>query len=113
MSIQKGKHGEAVALNYLKKKKYTIIAQNVYCRHGEIDLIAQIEEETLVFIEVKNYKTKSFLSPLDSITNKKIQNISQTAQWYLQQNNIEDKQIRFDLITVKNNLVINHLKNIF
>ena len=36
-----GSEGEAVAGRYLKKKGYTILGQNYFCRFGEIDLIAR------------------------------------------------------------------------
>lgn len=47
-----GAFGEELALKYLKKNRYSIVARNVIAGHSEIDIIAE-RERTLVFVEVK------------------------------------------------------------
>ena len=47
-----GAWGEALAAEYLKKKKYRLIAAGYRCRFGEIDLIVA-DKKNLVFVEVK------------------------------------------------------------
>ena len=51
-----GAWGEAIAAEYLRKKKYKIIARGYRSRFGEIDLIAQ-NRKFLVFVEVKLRRT--------------------------------------------------------
>ena len=46
-----GPWGEALAAEYLKKKRYTMVACNYRSRYGEIDLIVQTRT-VLVFVEV-------------------------------------------------------------
>lgn len=96
---QLGKRGEKLALQFIKKKGYTILAQNYRLRCGEIDIIAQ-EGEVLVFLEVKTRKSHNFGSPFAAITQKKQKQISKVALEYLQQNSLFDKEARFDVVAV-------------
>ena len=43
--------GEALALEYLEERGYTLVERNHRTRHGEIDLVMR-DEETLVFIPI-------------------------------------------------------------
>ena len=54
-----GAWGEALAAEYLRKKKFKIEAVGYQCRFGEIDLIAS-DRKYLVFVEVKLRKSASF-----------------------------------------------------
>ena len=54
-----GHWGEAMAAEYLRKKRYEIIACNYHTRFGEIDLIAR-DRKTVVFVEVKIVLVKAF-----------------------------------------------------
>ena len=47
-----GAWGEALAAEYLHKKKYTLLASGFRCRYGEIDLIV-CNKKYLAFVEVK------------------------------------------------------------
>ncbi len=112
---QKGKEGELIAADYLRKKGFKIIETNFTCRIGEIDIIAK-KGDTVCFIEVKLRKSKSFGSPFEAIDWRKREKIFKTAQYYCLVNKIIDKQLRFDAIGI--NLSegvpeIEHLENIF
>ena len=48
----KGAVGEDIAVNYLLKNKYKIVARNYSCPLGEVDIVA-LDKKTLVFTEVK------------------------------------------------------------
>ena len=52
----RGAWGEALAAEYLRKKRYAVIACNYRCRFGEIDVIAQ-NRRYVVFVEVKLRKS--------------------------------------------------------
>ena len=54
-----GAWGEALAAEYLRKKRYKILAAGYRCRFGEIDLIAA-NRTYLVFVEVKLRKSPDF-----------------------------------------------------
>ena len=54
-----GAWGEALAAEYLRKKKYKIVDAGYHCRFGEIDLIVH-DKTDLVFVEVKLRSSDSF-----------------------------------------------------
>ena len=53
-----GAWGEATAAEYLRKKRYKILANGYHSRFGEIDLIAA-DRKYLIFVEVKLRKSSS------------------------------------------------------
>lgn len=57
-SSHKGKLGEQMALQYLQRKGYTILAVNYKALGAEIDIVAQIKHE-LVVVEVKSRQQES------------------------------------------------------
>ena len=52
LHLQIGKYGEDKAEEYIASIGYRIIARNVRCRYGEIDIIASDGDE-IVFVEVR------------------------------------------------------------
>jgi len=52
MSTLRGRQGEAMAAQYLRKHGYDVIAAGYHSRFGEIDLIAR-KRKQIVFVEVK------------------------------------------------------------
>ncbi|MDE6967228.1 MAG: YraN family protein, partial [Clostridia bacterium] len=62
-----GNKGEDIAAAYLKRKGYKIVDRNVYIAGGELDIVA-VDNNILVFVEVKMRNNNSYGSPLESIT---------------------------------------------
>ena len=93
-----GAWGEALAAEYLRKKRYKIIAAGYRCRFGEIDLIVQ-DRKFLVFVEVKLRKNAKFAQALEYVDRRKQVRIRTTASMYLAQNPTE-LQPRFDVIEI-------------
>ena len=54
----RGAWGEALAAEYLRKKRYAVVACNYRCRFGEIDVIAQ-NRRYVVFVEVKQERLRT------------------------------------------------------
>ena len=54
-----GAWGEALAADYLLKKRYQLIARGYRSRFGEIDLIVQ-NRKYIAFVEVKLRRSASF-----------------------------------------------------
>ena len=94
-----GKKGENAAESYLKKQGYRILKKNFRSTIGEIDLIAD-HKGVLVFIEVKSRADNSFGHPSMGVTPAKQNKIAQTAQSFLVKHNINDRKIRFDVVSV-------------
>ena len=107
-----GKKGEEQAACALEAAGMKIIAKNIRSRHGEIDIIA-VENETIAFIEVKNWSVYGMEDLQYSIDTKKQKKIIKTAKFFLSENREYNKMaVRFDIVFVKNNS-ISHLASAF
>lgn len=93
-----GAWGEAVAAEYLRKKRYEIVAAGYHCRFGEIDLIVK-DRKFLVFVEVKLRKSAAFARAMEYVDRAKQDRIRITASMYLSQNPTR-LQPRFDVIEI-------------
>lgn len=93
-----GAWGEALAAQYLQKKRFKIIATNYRTRFGEIDLIAA-NRHFLVFVEVKLRKSDKFASAFEYVDVHKQERLRTTAGIYLSQYPT-DLQPRFDVIEI-------------
>ena len=93
-----GAWGEAQAAQYLRKKRYELVAAGYRCRFGEIDLIVK-NRKYLVFVEVKLRKSGDFARALEYVDRHKQDRLRITASMYLSQNPTE-LQPRFDVIEI-------------
>ena len=109
-----GDKGETIAREFLEKLGYQIIATNWRERKFEIDLIA-IDNNEIVFVEVKTRSTNFFENPEEAVTYKKQKHLINGADFFIQENEI-DLECRFDVIAIvlaKKSLDIKHFKNAF
>lgn len=93
-----GAWGEALAAEYLRKKRYQIEAVNYRSRFGEIDLIVR-NKKYLVFVEVKLRKSEKFAAAREYVDRHKQDRLRITASMYLAQNPTE-LQPRFDVVEI-------------
>ena len=93
-----GAWGEALAAEYLRKKRYKLVAAGYHSRFGEIDLIVE-NKQHLVFVEVKLRKTGNFAAAREYVNHAKQDRIRVTASMYLSQNPTK-LQPRFDVIEI-------------
>lgn len=93
-----GAWGEALAAEFLRKKRYKIEAAGYSCKFGEIDLIVS-DRKYLVFVEVKLRKSASFAAAAEYADRRKQDRIRMTASMYLSQNPTA-LQPRFDVIEI-------------
>lgn len=93
-----GAWGEAQAAQFLKKKRYRLVAAGYKTRFGEIDLIVQ-NRQFLVFVEVKLRKSANFAQAMEFVDFRKQDRLRKTAMIYLDQNPTE-LQPRFDVIEI-------------
>ena len=89
---------EALAAEYLRKKRYAVVASGYRCRFGEVDLIVK-NKAFLVFVEVKLRKSADFARAMEYVDRKKQDRIRTTAALYLSENPT-DLQPRFDVIEI-------------
>ena len=112
-NIQKGRAGEMIALKYLIDNKANSLETNYTINSGEIDIIAEINDE-LVFIEVKSRTNIKFGYPSEAVDCRKIRKIVNTAKYYILKNNLNNVPIRFDVIEIYlKDKKINHIVNAF
>lgn len=111
---QIGKSGEDLAVTFLKKKGYQVLARNYRAIRGEIDIVMQ-DGATLVFVEVKTGTTNKFGNPETWVNQKKQAQIAKVAQAYLLKNGLEGMNCRFDVIAIKrmDHDEIHHFKDAF
>ena len=93
-----GAWGESLAAEYLRKKRYNLVAANYRCRYGEIDLIVS-NRKHLVFVEVKLRKSADFAKAADFVDTYKQNRLRTTAEYYLSQFETT-LQPRFDVIEI-------------
>jgi putative endonuclease len=104
-----GEIGETFASDFLLRSGFRIICSNFKVPigrnikgvsvTGEIDLIA-IEDETLVFVEVKTRSTDSLIAPEAAVTLRKQRQIIRTAKRYKRIFHTSDILIRYDVISI-------------
>ena len=95
----KGDIGENIAYSYLVGLGYKIIKTNFKNIIGEIDIIAY-DEDTLVFIEVKQRKTAIYGLPREAVNKHKQNKIRLVATSYIKKYRLFDKPCRFDIVEV-------------
>lgn len=99
-----GKHGEALAVQWLVERSYNILHQNWRFSYYEIDIIDS-KSNVLHFNKVKTRCSKKYGLPEESVSDKKIENMMNASYEY-QYRNSGWKRIQYDVmsITISNNI---------
>ena len=93
-----GAWGESLAAEFMRKKRYKLLATGYRCRFGEIDLI-MANRRFIVFVEVKLRKSNQFADAMEFVNQSKQDRIRTTAQIYLSKYPT-DLQPRFDVVEI-------------
>ncbi len=95
-----GQLQENLARSYLQQQGLSLVKHNFSSRFGEIDLI-MLDETTLCFIEVKYRSSKKFGGAAASVTTRKQQKITRTAQFFLTRfPRYQSYPMRFDTVFI-------------
>ncbi|MBQ9314567.1 MAG: YraN family protein [Clostridia bacterium] len=109
-----GRIGEDFACQYLEKNHYQIIERNFVSYQGEIDIIA-LEDNEIVFIEVKTRTQTLCGLPSESVNKSKKKQLYKVAEYFLYANNLLNAKVRFDVIEIylrgSNSFQLNHIKD--
>jgi putative endonuclease len=97
---QYGQSSEDVALRFLQRRGYRILARNYRTRMGEIDIVAR-HKGVIVFVEVKARRSTGYGNPKWALTPSKQRKLSMTALAYLKQQGSTQTRARFDVVTVQ------------
>ena len=69
------------------------------CKQGEIDIVAW-DGAALVFVEVKTKSRTNFGAPQAMVTRQKQAKIVHVAMAYVQEHQVRDTELRFDVVAV-------------
>ncbi len=108
-----GREAEDYVASHVAMMGWEILERNYHSRFGEIDIIASDRGE-VVFIEVKARRGTAFGTPIESVTEAKLEKITMTVHEYLASKGWEERPWRVDVfaVTEKNGtLVLDHLPN--
>lgn len=99
-----GQRAERVAARFLARRGLRILARNVRCRGGELDLVGQ-DGPVLVFVEVRSRSASLSQTPvahaLASIGAAKRRRLVRAARWYLATRpELAGRPARFDVVAV-------------
>ena len=94
-----GDKGELAAERLLLKMGLIILHRGYNDGIGELDLVA-VDEETIVFVEVKTRSSDHAGMPVEAVDAEKQHRISKTALSYLKHFDLLGHRVRFDVISV-------------
>ena len=92
-----GRRAEALAARFLERQGLVVVARNVACRGGELDLVCR-EGDTLVFVEVRLRRSGRFGGAAASITAGKQRRVISAAAHYLATHGKTQSPCRFDCV---------------
>ncbi len=99
-NIDIGSLGEELATKYLKKRGYEILERNFRSRRwGEIDIVA-IEDDVLVFVEVKARVGSKYGEPVEAVTPFKLRALKRTGQYYKMEHPDLPEALRIDVVAI-------------
>lgn len=94
-----GRQGERIALSFLKRNGYRILARNYSTVSGEIDIVAY-DRGILSFVEVKTRTSLEFGPPDSAVTAHKMRQIARVARQFISRHRLDDISYRFDCVYV-------------
>ena len=95
-----GTLSEDLACAHLRDAGLSLLARNVQCRYGEIDLV-MLDGETVVFVEVRYRRGGRFGDGIDSVGASKRERLGKAASVYLaREPRLAQRACRFDVIAV-------------
>lgn len=110
-----GNLAEELAATFLEKKGYEILVKNFRYQRGEIDIIAEFNNQ-IIIVEVKARGSDIFMEPQEAVTKTKIKSLVMVADFFMKDRNL-NQEVRFDIIAVlpdeKRKLQITHLEDAF
>jgi putative endonuclease len=95
-----GRWSERRCERFLRNKGLRTLTRNYSCSWGELDLVMVAGDGTLVFVEVRSRADEGFIAPEATVTPAKRQRVIRAARHFLAVHKIEDRPLRFDVITL-------------
>lgn len=99
-------------VDFLLKKGWRLIQRNYRTTLGEIDLIFQDQEKTIVFVEVRYRHRSDFGIAQETVTSSKQSKLIRTALQFIKEKKLNGFSFRFDVAGVSHNK-IDYIPNAF
>jgi putative endonuclease len=102
--VPRGAAAEALAAEYLQSQGLVILARNLRCRAGELDLVC-LDGDMLVIVEVRQRTRTDFGGALGSVTPRKQRRLIRATQFHwLREAGWRARVLRFDVVAVQGDL---------
>lgn len=112
-AIDSGREIESAACLWLQQQGLSIMERNFRCKLGEIDIIA-MDQQTLVFVEVRQRNHRHFGDGFSSVDHRKQQKLIRAARWFLQERKLFDRYpCRFDIVSARSASDLEWIKDAF
>jgi putative endonuclease len=99
--MQRGAAAEELAAQYLQVRGLKILARNMRCKAGELDLVC-LDGEVLAIVEVRQRGSAEFGGALSSVTWTKQRKILRAAQFFLRrEKQWRNLALRFDVLAIE------------
>jgi putative endonuclease len=99
--LRPGAAAEELAAEFLRSRGLDMLARNLTCRMGELDLVC-VDGEVLVIVEVRQRSRADFGGALGSVTWRKQRKLIRTTQFYLQRQPAwRGRALRFDVVALQ------------
>jgi putative endonuclease len=101
LRMQRGAAAEELAAQYLQVRGLKILARNLRCKAGEIDLVC-LDGGVLAIVEVRQRGSAEFGGALASVTWTKQRKIMRAAQFFLRrEKQWRNLALRFDVLAIE------------
>jgi putative endonuclease len=99
--MQRGMAAEELAAQYLKVRGLKILARNLRCKAGELDLVC-LDGGVLAIVEVRQRGGAEFGGALASVTWTKQRKIMRAARFFLRrEKHWRNFSVRFDVLAIE------------
>ncbi len=95
-----GAKGEQLAVEFLRRQGYEIIARNFRYDRGEIDIIVK-KDKLISFCEVKTRTSNAYGTGESAVDSRKQEQIRKVAEGYIEEQGLDDYDFRFDVLVVE------------
>jgi putative endonuclease len=101
LRLQRGEAAELLAANYLQVRGLKVLARNLRCKAGELDLVC-LDAGVLAIVEVRQRESSRFGGALASVSWIKQRKIIRATQFFMQREpRWQVMPVRFDVLAVE------------
>ncbi|UCR89206.1 YraN family protein [Mycetocola spongiae] len=95
-----GELGEAIAVSFLRRRHFRILARNWRCRFGEVDIIARDPRGVIAVVEVKTRRSLVAGHPAEAVTARKLARLEVLAGEWRRVQRAAQPPLRIDVVSV-------------